>query len=110
MRGEYVDVTEGDIPQASNRATVMQNFPDFVATLSHYLKPFMRDGSQFPCTLFHPRIDGWVPLNCAIESQQLRSRGQFSHGVLRATGLFQGATRSSYSMGSPKPSVWTPSW
>jgi hypothetical protein len=29
---------------------------------------------------------------------------------VRATRLFQGATLSSYSMGSPKPSVWMPSW
>src|SRR5216683_2260068 len=34
----------------------------------------------------------------------------FSHGILRVTRWFQGATLSSYSMGSPKPSVWTPSW
>src|SRR5205807_633610 len=40
----------------------------------------------------------------------LESAGVFSHGVLRATRWFQGATLSSYSMGSPKPSVWTPSW
>ena len=40
----------------------------------------------------------------------LESAGVFSHGVLRGIRWFQGATLSSYSMGSPKPSVWTPSW
>src|SRR5260370_21464764 len=131
--------------------------------------------------LFHPRIDGGIPLDSAVESQQVRSHrrstfcfrdlwlpstltflpakipcleqsflsnrkrssrarpstlqefvylslaaeiqpegrrfagtlesaGVFSHGVLRATRWFQGAALSSYSMGSPKPSVWTPSW
>src|SRR5437764_12800417 len=71
------------------------------------LKPLMRDGSQFTCMLFHPRIDGGIPLDSAVESQQIHSH---RHGVLRASCRFQGATLSSYSMGSPKPSVLTPSW
>ena len=33
----------------------------------------MRDGSQFTCMLFHPRIDGGIPLEGAVESQQFRS-------------------------------------
>jgi hypothetical protein len=33
----------------------------------------------------------------------------FSHDILRASRWPQGATLSSYSMGSPNPSVWTPS-
>jgi hypothetical protein len=33
----------------------------------------MRDGSQFTCMLFHPRIDGGIPLDSAVESQQFRS-------------------------------------
>src|SRR5258705_12255051 len=33
----------------------------------------MRDGSQFACMLFHPRIDGGIPLDSAVESQQFRS-------------------------------------
>jgi len=72
-----------------------------------HLKPLMREGSQFTSMFFHPRIDGWIPLDRAVESQQFRSH---RHGVLRATRWFQGATLSSYSMGSPKPPVWTPSW
>ena len=32
-----------------------------------------RDGSKPICMLFHPRIDGWVPLGNAVESQQFRS-------------------------------------
>src|SRR6266516_2720562 len=85
----------------------MQKLPDFVPALSHHLKPLMRDGSQSTCMLFHPRIDGGIPLDSAVEPQQFRSH---RHGVLRATRWFQGATLSSYSMGSPKPSVWTPRW
>src|SRR3981081_4672290 len=107
VRSEYIDVAEGRISQTCNRAAVMQKLPDFVAAFSHYLKPLMRDGSQSACMLFHPRIDGWIPLDSAVESQQFRSH---RHGVLRATRWFQGATLSSYSMGSPKPSGWTPSW
>jgi hypothetical protein len=47
----------------------MQKLPDFVPAFSHRLKPLMRDGSQFTCTLFHPRIDGGIPLHSAVESQ-----------------------------------------
>jgi len=41
-------------------------------TLSHHLKPLMRDGSQFTGMLFHPRIDGGIPLDSAVKSQQFR--------------------------------------
>jgi hypothetical protein len=64
----------------------MQEFPDFVPAFSHLLEPLMRDGSQFTCMLFHPRINGGSPLDRAVESQQFRSR---RHGILRATCWFQ---------------------
>src|ERR1700682_4937095 len=73
VRSEYIDVAEGRISQTYNRAAVMQKLPDFVPAFSHHLKPLMRDGSQFTCMLFHPRIDGGIPLDSAIESQQFRS-------------------------------------
>jgi hypothetical protein len=50
----------------------MQKLPDFVPAFSHHLKPLMRDSSQFTCMRFHPRIDGWIPLHSAVESQQFR--------------------------------------
>src|SRR5882724_169414 len=73
VRVEYIDVAEGRISQTCNRAAVMQKLPDFVPAFSHHLKPLMRDGSQFTRMLFHPRIDGGIPLDGAVESQQLRS-------------------------------------
>ena len=73
VRSEYIDVAEGRISQTCNRAAVMQKLPDFVPAFSHHLKPLMRDGSQFTCMLFHPRIDGGIPLDNAVESQQFRS-------------------------------------
>src|SRR2546427_5969696 len=73
VRMEYIDVAEGRISQTCNRAAVMQKLPDFVPAFSHHLKPLMRDGSQFTCMLFHPRIDGWIPLDSAVETQQFRS-------------------------------------
>jgi hypothetical protein len=45
VRSEYIDVAEGHISQTRNRAAVMQKLPDFIATISHHLKPLMRDGS-----------------------------------------------------------------
>src|SRR5260221_10207384 len=111
MRSKYINVAEGRISQTCNRTAVMQEFPDFVPAFSHCLKPLICDGSQFTCMLVHPRIDGGIALDSAVESQQFRSLGiGAGHGVLRATCWFQGAILSSYSMGSPKPSVWTPSW
>ena len=107
VRSEYIDVAEGRISQTCNRTAVMQKLPDFVPAFSHHFKPLMRDGSQCTCTLFHPRIDGGIVLDSAVESQQFRFHRR---GVLSATRWFQGATLFSYSMGSPNPSVWTPSW
>src|SRR5450432_1713072 len=73
VRGEYIDVAEGRISQTCNWAAVMQKLPDFVAAFSHHLKPLMCDGPQFTRMLFHPRINGWIPLDSAVESQQFRS-------------------------------------
>jgi hypothetical protein len=78
VRGENIYVAEGHISQAGNRAAVMHKLADFVAALSHHFKPAMRDGSQFTCMLFHPRIDGGIPLDSAVESQQVRFHRRFS--------------------------------
>jgi hypothetical protein len=51
----------------------MQKLPDFVPAFSHRLKPPKRYGSQFTGMLFHPRIDGRIPLDSAVESQQFGS-------------------------------------
>src|ERR1700726_2227825 len=73
VRSEYIDIAEERISQTCHRTAVMQKFPDFVPAFSHHLKPLMQDGSQFTCMLFHPRIDGGIPLDSAVESQQFRS-------------------------------------
>src|SRR5438105_1596658 len=49
----------------------MQKLPDFVPAFSHHLKPPMRDSAQFTCMLFHPRIDGGIPLDGAVESEKI---------------------------------------
>ena len=73
MRSEYVDVAEGRIAQACHRTPVVQQLQDFVAAVSHHLKPLLRDGPQFSSMLFHPSIDGRIPLASAVESQYFRS-------------------------------------
>src|ERR1700688_2322948 len=73
VRSEYIDVAEGGISQTCNRTAVMQELPNFVPAFSHSLKPLMRDGSQFTCMRFHPRINGGIPLDSSVESQQIRS-------------------------------------
>jgi predicted ester cyclase len=72
VRGEDIDIAERRVAQTCNRTTVMQKLSDFVPALSHHLEPLLRDGSQFTCMLFHPRIDGGIPLDAAVESQQFR--------------------------------------
>src|SRR6202521_3428157 len=92
VRSEYIDVAEGRISQTCNRAAVMQELPDFVPAFSHHLKPLQRHGSQFTGMLFHPRIDGRIPLDSAVESQQLRSHRRstfcFRNLWLRSTLIF----------------------
>src|SRR6202035_5333811 len=77
VRSEYIDVAEGRISQTYNRTAVMQKLPDFVPALSHRLKPLLRNGSQFTRMLFHPRINGGIPFDSAIESQQFRRFHEF---------------------------------
>src|SRR5450432_1604619 len=77
VRREYIHVAEGRVSQTCNWTAVMQKLPDFVPALSHDLKPLMRDGSQITSVFLHPRINGGIPLDCAIESQQLRSHRLF---------------------------------
>src|ERR1700679_318802 len=73
MRSEHIDVAEGRISQTGHRAAVMQKLADFVPAFSHRLEPELCDGSQFAGMLFHPRSDGGVSLDRAVESQQVRS-------------------------------------
>src|SRR6516162_3152076 len=73
VRCEYIHIAEGRISQTCNRTSVVQKLPDFVPAISHHLKPLMRDGSQFACVLLHPLVDGGIPLDSAVESQQFRS-------------------------------------
>src|ERR1700686_2251141 len=79
--------------QPCHRTAVMQEFPDFVPAFSHHLKPLMRDGSQFTSMLFHPRIDGGIAFDSAVESQQLLSHlrpifalGSIFRGTLHEKG------------------------
>jgi hypothetical protein len=69
----------------------MQKLPDFIPTFSHHLKPLTRDDSQFTCMLFHPPIDGGIPLDSAVESQQFRSHRR---STFRFQYLWLGCTKS----------------
>src|SRR5204863_2551188 len=79
--------------------------------------PQVSSGSDpiFACTGLHSQEFVYLSLGAGIEPKgsrfagTLESAGVFSHGILRATRWFQGATLSSYSLGTPKPSVWSPS-
>src|ERR1700726_1698898 len=95
VRSEYVDVREGCISQTCNRTAVMQEFADLVSASSHHLKPVMCDGSQFPWMFFHPRIDGEIALDSAVESQQFRShrRSHFAFGSMLFGARIRGTKR-----------------
>ncbi len=78
VRSEYIHIGERRVSQTRNRMAVMQNLPDFVPAFPHRLKPLMRDRPQFTCMFFHPRIDGQVPLDSSVESQQFRAHPRSS--------------------------------
>ena len=98
VRSEYIYVAEGRISQTCNRTAVMQELPDFVPAFSHHLKPLMRYGSQFTCMLFHPRIDGGIPLDSAVESQQFRSHHRSA--LARQEVRFRGGSVLRFDLGS----------
>jgi hypothetical protein len=81
VRSAYIDVAEGCISQTCNQLAVMQEIPNFVPALLHYLKPLLRDGSQFTCMLFHPRINGGIPFDSSVESQPFRSHRRSTPGI-----------------------------
>src|SRR5580700_1083832 len=81
VRSEYIDVGEGCVSQTRNRTAVMQKLPDFVSAFAHHLKPLMRDGSQSTCMRFHPGVDGGIPLDSAVESQEVRFHRGAALGV-----------------------------
>jgi hypothetical protein len=87
VRSEYIDAAERRVSQTCNRAAVVQELPNFIPAFSHYLKPLMRDGSQLTCMLFHPPIDGGIPLDGAVKSQQFRSHHHFSSPLPGGTPL-----------------------
>ena len=64
---ECIDVAEWRIFHARDRTAVVHELPNVVASLSNDVKPFLRDGSQFTCLVFHPRIDGRIPPDPAGE-------------------------------------------
>ena len=47
VRGEDVDVGEGDVAEAGIGAAVVENLTDFVAAGSHYVEPVAREGVEF---------------------------------------------------------------
>ena len=73
----------------------MQELPGFVPAFSQHLKPLMRDGSQFTFMLLHPRIDGGIVFDSAVESQQVR----FHRASLKAKALQIVRHREDVSMG-----------
>ncbi len=83
MRFEDIDVGEGCIAETRNRATVVKEFADFIAALSHRFEPLPRDGAQLTVMRVQPHIDDWIVFNSAIESQDIR----FPHRVSRSGNL-----------------------
>jgi hypothetical protein len=75
MRGEYIDVSKGNIAEAGGGTAVVQELADLVSAVAHGFEPVAGDRPQFAGMLFHPNVDGWVALDRAIEAEQLGSHG-----------------------------------
>lgn len=67
--GKDIDIAKWRVSQTGNGTAVMHKLPHFVSAVAHHLEPLMRDRSQFARMLFHPRVDGGVPLDSAVEPQ-----------------------------------------
>src|SRR5439155_11108666 len=50
---------------------IMQEFSHIVSTLTHNLKPMLRDYTQASRVRRHPCLDGWITLNRTGEPQEL---------------------------------------
>src|ERR1700729_2782805 len=73
MRSKHSDIPKRHIPQASRRASVMENFPHLLPAPPHPLKPPPRNLPQLIVTLRHPSLNRRVPLNRPIKPQQVLS-------------------------------------
>jgi hypothetical protein len=82
VRRKHIHVVEGRIAQARHRTAVMQDLPHFIAAFAHRLKLLSCDRSQFTFMHTHPRIDGGIAFDSAVQSQQFRShrRSIFAFG------------------------------
>ena len=76
MRGEDIDVGEGDVSQTNHRTAIVQNLANFVPALPHHREPFLGDGTQTPSMFAHPPINRGIPLDGTIKSQKIGS-GRF---------------------------------
>jgi hypothetical protein len=54
---------------------VMQQLPDVGPTVTHDLKPTLRDHPQFARLLVHPALDSWIPL-CRIGKPKQSAHGE----------------------------------
>ena len=68
---EGVDVPKCRVTYTHRRMAIMQQFSHIVSTLTHNLKPMLRDYTQVPRMRLHPGFDGWIPLNQTREPQEL---------------------------------------
>jgi hypothetical protein len=72
VRSEDIDVAKGRISETGNRTTVVHELADLVAAIAQRLKPVTRDRSQVACAFVQPPVDGWVVLDSAVKSEQVR--------------------------------------
>ena len=98
--GEHIDICEGHVSETRNRATVMQKLADFVSAVPHHLKPLLRDGSQFTWMFAHPRIDGGIAWDGAVESQQFRF---LDHASLAFESCIHSVRKQVETAGEPNP-------
>src|SRR5438445_3336156 len=68
---EGVDVPECRVRYTRRRMPIMQQFSHIVSTLTHNLKPMLRDYTQIARMRLHPCLDGWITLDRTGEPQEL---------------------------------------
>ena len=76
VRGEDVDIAEGGVAEAGNRAAVMEQLADFVSAAAHGVKPPAGKVSQLAVVASHPGVDGGVAFDGAVEAEECVFHGR----------------------------------
>ncbi len=75
VRGEAVDVGEGDVAEADGGTAVMEELEDLVAAGAHDVEPVARDRAEVSVMLGEPSGDGGIVGDGSVEAEEVWVHG-----------------------------------